>query len=398
MQRFHTILKAVLAGLVISGLLISAFAHADHLMISRYFSGAWQQPDHESQGMMLHIAEVGEGGKVGVAHWFTFGNDFDTAWFIANGPVVGHEIHMTLFTASGVGFLEADIPGDPMVSEVGTLILSFQNCNQGTATFDTPEDVIGTGTFRIKRLTSLFRSRCSGGITDDTPSDKRPEKLDVRLVSARDDIAGHGKAQFWQRPDRSDFQIEAENVPDRDYDLFVCGEDTGDDLTVLGGEGSLEFRSPPIDAKLHLDFEPRNCQIALYDESGAVLTSGDHVLSPPNRGPRDDHGGLEIKVPLTNTGVLPEGQGEAEFEIKGNKREFEVEIEHLPAGLYPLYVGGVEQGQIEVVENDSKFKGKLKFSDPQTADSELLDFDPRGEIVEILQGDMVILETLFPEE
>ncbi|MBT8062023.1 MAG: hypothetical protein KJO85_05020, partial [Gammaproteobacteria bacterium] len=185
MRRIDIILKPVLAGLVISGLLISAFAQADHLMISRYFSGAWQQPDHESQGIMLHIAEVAEGGKVGVAHWFTFGNDFDTAWFIANGPVVGHEIHMTLFTASGVGFLEADIPGDPMVSEVGTLVLSFQNCNQGTATFDTPEEVIGAGTIRIKRLTSLFRSRCSGGITDDTPSDKRPEKLDVRLFSAR---------------------------------------------------------------------------------------------------------------------------------------------------------------------------------------------------------------------
>jgi len=63
-----------------------------------------------------------------------------------------------------------------------------------------------------------------------------------------------------------------------------------------------------------------------------------------------------------------------------------------------LHVAGMEEGQIEVVENDGKFKGKLKFSNPESADSEFLDFDPRGEIVEILQGDMVILETLFPEE
>lgn len=401
MKLRDMISKPVIAGLAVIGVLISTNTQADHLMISRYFSGAWQQPDHESQGIMLHIAEVGEGEKVGVAHWFTFGNDFETAWFIANGPVDGHEIHMTLYTASGIGFLEADMPGDPMVSEAGTLILSFHNCNQGTATFETPEEVIGSGSFRIQRLTSLFRSRCSGGISDDTPSDKRPEKLDVRLFSARDGITGDGKAQFWERPDRSDFKVEAEGVPDGAYDLFVCGEDTGDDLTVLGGEGEIEFRSPPIDSKAHLDFEPRGCQIELHDGLGAALTSGDQVLSAKDAEPEDDDGedgGLEIEVALTNTGVLPDAEGEAEYEIEGDEKEFEVEIEDVPAGLYALHVAGVKEGDIEVVENDGQFKGKLEFSNPQTADSELLDFDPRGEIVEILQGGVVILETLFPEE
>ena len=101
---------------------------------------------------------------------------------------------------------------------------------------------------------------------------------------------------------------------------------------------------------------------------------------------------------LANTGEIPDAEGEAEYEIDGDESEFEVEIENVPAGLYPLLVGGDGKGQIEVVEDDGKFKGKLKFSDPQTADSELLNFDPRGEIVEVLQGDVVILESLFPEE
>jgi hypothetical protein len=146
-----------------------------------------------------------------------------------------------------------------------TLAVCFV-CNQGTATFDTPEEVIGSGEFRISRLTSLYHSRCSGGLSDDTPSDKCPEKLDVRLVPARDDT------------------------------------------------------------------------------------------------------------------------------------EFSVEVENVPADFYPLMVGDIERGQIEVVEIDGKLKGKLKFKDPQTAESELLDFDPRGEIVEVFQGDVVILESLCPNE
>lgn len=395
--------RSIPAAIVLLSTLLCPVAQADHVMISRYFSGAWEQPDHESQGIMLHIAEQGEDEKVGVAHWFTFGDDFESAWYVASGPVVGHEIQMTLYAASGIGFLEADMPGDALVAEIGTLVLSFQNCNKGTATFDTPEDVIGNGSFRIQRLTSLFRSRCSGGISDDTPSDKRPEKLDVRLVPARDGISGNGKAQFWERPDRSDFKVEAEGIPDGEYDLFVCGADVEENMTVAGGEGEIEFRSPFIDSKLQLDFDPRNCLIELHDESGAALTSGDAVLAPKTKGPKDDdddegEGGVEINVSLASTGDIPGAEGEAGYKADGDESEFEVEIENVPAGLYPLLVGGDEKGKIEVFEDGGKFKGKLKFSDPQTADSELLNFDPRGEIVEVLQGDVVILESLFPEE
>ncbi|MDX1460023.1 MAG: hypothetical protein R3348_03110 [Xanthomonadales bacterium] len=392
------LLRRALPALLTIAFCLPSMAWADHLVISRYFSGAWMQPDHESQGLVLHIAEGLEDSKVAVAHWFTFGIDLETAWYLAHGEVDGHEIHMTLFSASGIGFMETDLPGDELVEAVGTLSLSFDNCNQGTAFFDTPEEVIGSGEFRIRRLTSLYRSRCSGGISDDTPSDKRPEKLSVKLLPARDDVGGEGKAQFWERPDRSDFIVAVEGAPDGSYDLFVCGEDTDDDLLVVAGEGALQYRSPAIDAKLLLDFDPRECSIELHDEAGVALTSGDAVLAPHEKGPKEKDGGVEIGVDLTNTGVIPDAEGEAEYEAYEDEAEFEVEIEGVPAGLYPLFVGGEDQGQIEVVEDDGKFKGKLKFSDPERVDTELLDFDPRGEIVEVLQGDAVILEALFPTE
>lgn len=397
MHHFKRLLRQqiLLAGLF--ALLFGSTASADHLLISRYFSGAWVHPDHESQGLVLHIAEQEEDQKIGVAHWFTFGEDLETAWFVAVGPVEGHEINMTLFTASGIGFLDGEIAEDAVVEEIGTLNLSFRNCNQGTAVFDTPPEVIGSGEFDIRRLTSLFHSRCSGGISDDTPSDRRPEKLSVHLLPARDDITGQGKAKFWERPDRSDFKVEAEDVPDGLYDLFVCDADVGD-LEVIGGEGELEYRSPGIDDKLLLDFDPRDCPIDLVDAVGVALTSGDAVLAPHEPGPPDMADAIHIEVDLVNTGVLPDAEGEAEFEMGGDETEFSVEIEAVPAGLYPLLVGGDEKGQIEVIEDDGVFKGKLKFSNPVKVDTTLLDFDPRGAIVEVLQGDTVILESLFPEE
>ena len=101
---------------------------------------------------------------------------------------------------------------------------------------------------------------------------------------------------------------------------------------------------------------------------------------------------------LTNTDVLPGAEGEAEFAIHGPNTEFEVKVEDLPAGLYPLIVGGDEKGQIEVVDDGGKLKGKLKFTDPVKEGSLELDFNPRGAIIEVLQGSDVILESLFPDE
>ena len=254
---------------------------------------------------------------------------------------------------------------------------------------------------RIKRLTSLFRARCSGGISDDTPSDKRPEKLSVRLLSVRDEITGSGKAMFWQRADRADFKVAVEEAPDGFYDLMVCGEDEGD-LEVIAGEGELEFRSPGIDDKLLLDFVPTGCMIELHDDMGAAFSSGDAVLASIDHGHdddrRDDRGRANIQVDMTNTGVYPEAEGEAEFDLHGNKLKFVVEIEHLPVGMYPLLVAGMEEAQIEVTESDGMTKGKVKFTAPHEADSEILDFDPRGEVIEVLEGDVVILESLFPDE
>jgi len=263
-------------------LLFSSSVFSSNLMITRSFSGIWDQPDQESQGFILQIGEQADDVKVGIAYWFTYGEDLQTTWFLGVGPVNGNEINMKLYTAFNIEFMADNLEGDANVEEVGTLDLVFRNCNQGTAVFDTPEEVIGSGEFRIKRINSIYHDRCSGGVSDDTPSDAKPTKLEVWLHSARDGFNGKGKAKFWERVDRSDFEVEAEEVPDGTYTLKVCGEVQGE-MLVEGGEGEgeveFEFRSTVDDDKPILSFDPRDCLIELWDAEGVFLTSGDEVLS-----------------------------------------------------------------------------------------------------------------------
>ena len=382
-------------------------ASAAELVVTRYFSGLWDQPKQESQGIVLQIVndEEDEQEKKAVAYWFTYGDNLDTAWYVGIGYVDGGNVIMTLYTADGLEFMEEAEPGNANVYEAGTLELSFKNCNHGVAAYDLGE-VLGSGEFEIKRLAGLYNSRCSGGISDDTPSGAKPVMLDVDLEPAREGITGKGKAKFWERVDRSDFHVSAEDIPDGTYQIMVCElPDSVGSLVVEGGEGAAQFRSPEAEGKELLSFDPRDCLIELHDETGAVLTSGEDVLAGKDNGNPGGNGSgkMEISVDLDNIGDFPDAEGEASYLEKNNSIEFEVWIKGLPEGSYPLRVDDTLRGQIIVAvdedDDDDKLKGKLRFSDPQKDERELLDFDPRGKWVEVYDtGDVdVILETNFPE-
>lgn len=387
---------------------LAAPAFAADLVVTRYFSGLWDQPKQENQGIVLQIIDHDVEVKKAVAYWFTYGDDLQSAWFIGIGQVEGALVVLDLYTVSGIAFMEDDLPDIDNVEPVGSLILSFLNCNHGTATYDIRDDELGSGEFEIRKLAGLYNSRCSGGISDDTPSDARPLQLEVELEPARDGIDGAGKAKFWERADRSDFHVSAEDIPDGDYDIQVCGASVGI-LAVVTGEGEKQYRSPAADGKDLLTFDPRDCLIELHDGGGAALTSGASVLTAKSNGNYDDdegdddgddghgNGMAEISADLDSTGVIEGAEGEAAFRARDDSTEFEVEIEDVPAGLYALVVGGVERGQIEVVADGDDFKGRIRFSDPKKDDRELLDFAPAGQWIEVLSGTDVVLEVLFPE-
>jgi hypothetical protein len=392
-MKVSSALERVLKYSLVLSLLLSVSAFADNLLITRHFSGVWDQPEQESQGILLQIGEQDGDEKVGIAYWFTYGEDLQTTWYLAVGPVNGNEINMGLYTAFDIAFMEDNVEGDANVEQVGTLDLVFKNCNHGTATYETEDDVIGSGEFPIKRISSIYRTRCSGGISDDTPSDSKPLQLEVNLYPAAEGGSGEGKAKFWERTDRSDFKVEIEGIPEGagPYVLKVCSEEKGE-FTLTAGEGELTFRSPEADGLLLLDFDPRPCLIEVFEGAELLLTSGDALLGEKTHGhdgPKDNMAEISLEVDLASTGVIEGAKGEAEYEIWADETEFSVKVKDVPAGIYGVVVDDTKVGELEVLEDKGKFEGRIKFTDGQ--------IDPRGSTIKILQADdQVILQADFP--
>jgi len=380
-------------------------AMAQDVVVTRNFTGLWNQTDHESQGLNLQVIDQTSGDKVGVAYWFTYGDDMESAWFFGVGPVTGNRIEMTLFEGSGIGFLEDNKPGDDQVAEVGTMEIEFSSCNDGVVTFATEIDGVDSGDFPINRLTDLFNTDCSGGISDDTPSDVPMSEQRIGLVPAREGITGSGHADFEERADRTEFSVEVEDLADGNYRIIVGGTDQGP-LIVNMGIGETEFRSPVESGKILLTFDPRGELIEVHDGQGVVLTSGDVVFDDDDDGDDGDDGDgedidfgtTEIEVEFTNTGVFPQASGDARLRPREDRTDFRVEIEDVPEGGYPLRVGGQMVGTIPVtMRQDGSIEGELEFRNPVEPGKILLDFDPRGQAIEVLDGSCVILEMSFPQ-
>ena len=106
---------------------------------------------------------------------------------------------------------------------------------------------------------------------------------------------------------------------------------------------------------------------------------------------------IEIQVDLVNTGVIATASGDAEWEMSSHRIEFEVEIESVPSGSYSLLVGGELVGEIETFEMHGEVSGHIRFRDPEMFGTELLDFDPRGQTIDVTQDGTAILTVSFPE-
>lgn len=394
--------------LILVALTVALPAYAGDLVVTRYFSGLWDQPKQESQGIVLTIIDQEENGNPkAVAYWFTYGDDLETAWYIAIGHVEDNQVLMTLYSAAGVAFMEDDDPDVSPADVAGELILTFRNCNHGTASYEFTQGggEPPVGEFDIKRLAGLYNARCSGGISDNTPGNAKPVMMEVQLLPPTDEGMGEGKAKFWERSDRSDFIVSAEGIADGDYRIHVCGNDEGP-LVVSDGEGSTHFRSSQDeddepdedDDKILLTFEPQGCPVDIRMGDSVALTSGDNVVAEKQHGNGQDKdkGKEKTEVDLENTGVIPEAEGEVEYETHKNSAEFEVEIEDVPAGSYGFFVDGDMKDEITV--NEDGGKGKLKFSDPQKDGQKPLDFIPWGLPMEVRQGDTAILQVDFPPE
>jgi len=216
--------------------------------------------------------------------------------------------------------------------------------------------------------------------------------------------AGSGDSRLRIRDDcRRDFDVEIEDVPVGDYDLFVDGVARGTIAVVdMGGgmiEGEIEFTTEPDEeGELFLDFDPSGALIEVA-QGGTLFFSGIQGQAQPGSGGTTACTPSELELPLHNTGVIADAKGDARLRVRDDcDEDFRVEIEDVPAGDYDILVGGVNRGTITAVNTGSEVEGQIEFdSDPDEPGELLLDFDPSGQQIEIVDGGATaILERDFP--
>jgi len=263
----------------------------------------------------------------------------------------------------------------------GKATLQFKNPQKGSSLrldFDPRGKVISVNDGADDILQTVFSGEGEpGGAVIDERTDLTPTDLA---------LGGKAEARFTLKKDgRSKFKVEVEDVPSGDYDLFVDSILRAS-ITVNPntGRGEVEFDSEPKPPKLLLDFDPRGLIIDVV-QGGAVYFSG--VMAAQAEG-ISNCDFSEISQAVASTGVDPDGKADARFRIREDcDRDFRLEIQDVPTGNYELFVGGVNRGAITVTDTGGETEGEIEFdTEPDDPGELLLDFDPRGELIEIKQG------------
>ena len=229
-------------------------------IVTRHFTGIWDQVDQEAQGLALQVVEQLDDSRKSVVYWYTYGADRKTAWFLGIGDLIGNRIEYDLFESTDVGFMQDAVPGADSVNSIGAMTVVFNSCESGVVTYETEHATVGNGTFNIERLLEVMNTHCSGGISDDMHADSMFGEQRIGLTPARDGITGDGHAQYQDYPAHMEFRVEVEGLPNGSYHLVVDMQDRGP-FEISSGHGVMEFASPAEDGRMHMTFDPRGKQL-----------------------------------------------------------------------------------------------------------------------------------------
>lgn len=109
-------------------------------------NGTWSNPETDGQGFFIDV--IPSRDEV-VASWFTFDpTGGGQRWFTALGPFEGNRAELTLFETTGGVFND---PTEVVTTEVGTLVIEFQDCTNGTVSFNITDEG-SEGTIPISKL------------------------------------------------------------------------------------------------------------------------------------------------------------------------------------------------------------------------------------------------------
>ena len=373
------------ASLAIAVAALAPSAHA--LTITRGFSGLWLDAATSARAFSAEVVQTSSGKQLH-AFWFTKDAAGRPQWVRAKGAVQGDR-----------AVLDATAAGSS--TPWGKLTVTFNDCSKGTVAIAPIDARLPRGQATIVRAAPSSDGSCTGGISDDRTVSSNGGRIVEFLENTGVVRVASGKARFEERSNRTDFKVEAEDLPIGDYALRVGGVERAVlevRTAVTGTEGEVEFRSPVEPGKTLLDFDPREAVVEIAQGDTVFLRtkfgSGVGADDDPGTVPGGSVDFYEMRVETSNDG--PELH--ARLEDRPGRADFSVELEDVSAGSYVLDVGGVERGTIEVVAVARGTEGEIEFRDPPEPGHFLLDFDPRGEVVQVRRGGAVVLSGVFPTE
>jgi hypothetical protein len=103
-----------------------------------------------------------------------------------------------------------------------------------------------------------------------------------------------------------------------------------------------------------------------------------------------------ISARLENTGADLDASGKVEWRSQKDRVRFKVEAEDLDPASYDVVVAGIVEATLEVAMNSKGSEGEVEFRNPAQAGKQLLDFDPRGQLVTIERAGVVYLQVVLP--
>ncbi|HKL51109.1 MAG TPA: hypothetical protein VJ908_08080 [Wenzhouxiangellaceae bacterium] len=142
-------------------LLVASFASvnatANELTLRGGFTGNWTDPIKNRQGVQIEVIDA----RRAVVVWLTYDMFGEPAWLFGTGEVDNMTIRVELVRFSGGSFPPDSGNPDAIVSETwGSVMLSFEDCNNGTMSWQPDLPGFEPGEMSIDRITPIEGLRC----------------------------------------------------------------------------------------------------------------------------------------------------------------------------------------------------------------------------------------------
>lgn len=200
-------------------------------------------------------------------------------------------------------------------------------------------------------------------------------KLALQNTGADPDAAGSLLSVLKSKS--STVKISASRLtPGQDYVLTVG--DSAEAMLVADKKGRIAatFSTKPGRSKPLLGFDPRGQLVALRDGTNSILEA---IVSGPA-----EPAGIVVDERAKLTRLSGSGEAEVRYQVqRGGRRFFIVKIERAEPGEWSLFVNGIARGSILVSGRQTTV---FFDSAPGRTSRRLLDFDPRGQVVDLALG------------